>query len=161
MFRIIRVPPSLDKVFQPLNGPFQGAHVASFRLLVLTIAFRWGRRNVANLDRYLDAAHHRTRFNNFFWVERWDPEAALHQKAQAWRRALRPGTGATLYLIIDDAKKAKRGKAMDAIAKLKDPTTAAYIWGHQYVGACSSRAGSSKPAGMGGSSFGVGAPTSW
>jgi hypothetical protein len=48
-------------------------------------------------------------------------------------RVLRPGKGDTIYLIVDDPKKAKRGKAMDAIAKMKDPTTEAYIRGHQYV----------------------------
>jgi SRSO17 transposase len=48
-------------------------------------------------------------------------------------RALRPGKGETVYLIIDDSKKAKQGKVMDAIAKMKDPTTEAYIRGHQYV----------------------------
>jgi SRSO17 transposase len=36
-------------------------------------------------------------------------------------------------LIIDDSKKAKRGQCMDAVAKLKDPTTDTYIRGHQYV----------------------------
>jgi hypothetical protein len=72
MFRIIRVPPSLDKFFQPLKGHVHWDHFAYFRLLVLTIACMWGRRNVANLYRYLDAEHHRTRFNTFFLVERWD-----------------------------------------------------------------------------------------
>lgn len=133
MFRIIRVPPSLDKFFRPLQGHFHWDHFTYFRLLVLTIAVMWGRRNVANLYRYVDAAHHRTRFNNFFLVERWDPAAALRQKAQDLLRVLRPGKGETLYSIIDDSKKAKRAKAMEAIAKMKDPTTNAYIWGHQYV----------------------------
>jgi DDE superfamily endonuclease len=48
-------------------------------------------------------------------------------------RVLHPGKGETIYLIIDDSKTAKRGQAMDAIAKMKDPTTDAYIRGHQYV----------------------------
>jgi hypothetical protein len=104
-----------------------------FRLLVLAMACMWGRRNVTNRYRDLAVEHHRTRFNNFFLVERWDPEAALRQKAQELLRALRPGTGETISLIIDDSKTAKRGKAMDAIAKMKDPTTEAYIQGHQYV----------------------------
>ena len=72
------------------------------------------------LYRYLDAEHHRTRFNNFFLVERWAPEAALRQKAEELLRTLRPSKGETLYLIIDDSKKAKRGQAMDAIAKMKE-----------------------------------------
>jgi hypothetical protein len=104
-----------------------------FRLLVVAMACMWGRRNVSNLYRYLEVEHHRTRFNNFFLVERWDPEAALRQKALDLLRALRPSKGETIYLIIDDSKQAKRGKAMDAIAKMKDPTNEAYIRGHQYV----------------------------
>jgi SRSO17 transposase len=133
MFRIIRVPPALDKFFCTLPPCFHWDHFLYFRWLVLVIAFAWGRRNVANLYRYMDGAHHRTRFNNFFLVARWDPAAALRQKAQELLRSLRLGIGETLYLVIDDSKKAKRGKAMDAVAKMKDPTTEGYIRGHQYV----------------------------
>lgn len=133
MFRIRRVPPTLDKFFAPLKGHFHWDHFTYFRLLVLTMAVMWGRRNVANLSRYLEAEHHRTRFNNFFLVARWDPEAALRQKAQAWLRARHPGQGETLSVIIDDSQNAKRGKAMDGVAKRQDPTTDAYIRGHHDV----------------------------
>ena len=133
MFRIIRVPPSLDNFFRPLKGHFHWDHFGYFRLLVLAIACMWGRRNVTNLYRYLDTAPHRTRFNNFFLVERWDPEAVLRQQAQTLLRSLHPRQGETVYLILDDSKKAKRGRTMDAVAKMKDPTTATDIRGHQYV----------------------------
>jgi hypothetical protein len=66
-------------------------------------------------------------------VQRWDPEAARREQAQERLRALAPRPGATVYLILDDSKKAKRGKRLEAVAKLKDPTTGAYIRGHQYV----------------------------
>jgi hypothetical protein len=33
---------------------------------------------------------------------------------------------------MDDSKHATRGKAMDAVAKMQGPTTAAYLRGHQY-----------------------------
>jgi SRSO17 transposase len=133
MFRIVRVPASLDQFFRTLRPRFHWDHFDYFCLLVVAIAFMWGRRNVANLYRYLDAQHHRTRFNNFFLVQRWDPEAALRQKARELLRALHPQPGETLYLIIDDSKKAKRGRAMEGVAKMKDPTIDAYIRGHQYV----------------------------
>jgi SRSO17 transposase len=133
MFRIIRVPVILDKFFCPLRSHFRWNHWLYFRLLVLAMAFVWGRRNVTNLYRYLDAPPHRTRFNNFFLVERWNPEAALRQKAQELLRALRPGKGDTVYVIIDDSKTAKRGKTMEAVAKMKDPVTDTYIRGHQDV----------------------------
>jgi SRSO17 transposase len=133
MFRLLRVPPSLDKFFQPLHGHFHWDHFTYFRLLVVTIACMWGRRNVANVYRYLEAPSHRTRLNNFFLVARWDPEAALRQKAQELLEALHPQPGETIYLLIDDSKKAKRGQCMEAVAKLKDPVTDTYIRGHQYV----------------------------
>jgi Transposase DDE domain len=133
MFRIVRVPAALDKFFCTLRPCFHWDHFAYFRLLALVMAFAWGRRNIANLYRYLDGPHPRRRFNNFFLVQRWDPEAALRQKARELLRALHPTPGETLDLVIDDAKKATRGKAMDAVAKMKDPTIDAYIRGHQYV----------------------------
>jgi hypothetical protein len=135
MFRIIRVPPACDKFFRTLYPHFHWDHGKYFHLLVVAMAFISGRRNVANLYRYLDVPYHRTRFNNFFLflVERWDPAATLRQKAWELLMALHPHTGETVYLIIDDAKQAKWGTHMDAVAKMKDPTTDAYIRGHQYV----------------------------
>ena len=66
-------------------------------------------------------------------MRRWEPESALRQKAQELLRELAPRPGDIVYLILDDSKKAKRGKRMEAVSKLKDPTTDAYIRGHQYV----------------------------
>jgi hypothetical protein len=86
MFRIIRVPSALDQFFCTINPHFRWDHWTYLRLLVLVIAVAWGRRHVANLDRYLDAPYHRSRFNNFFLVARWDPEAALRQKRNLFRR---------------------------------------------------------------------------
>ena len=94
----------------------------------------WGRRNVANVYRDLEAPSHRTRLHNFFLVARWDPEAALRQKDQELLRALHPQPGETIYLLLDDSKQAKRGPCMDAVAKLKDPVTDTPTFGgHQYV----------------------------
>jgi hypothetical protein len=87
------VPRTLDKFFRPLHCHFHWDHFEYFRLLVLVMAFAWGRHNVAHLYRYLDAKHHRTRFNNFFLVRRWEPESALRQKAQELLRELAPRPG--------------------------------------------------------------------
>ncbi|HSF29871.1 MAG TPA: hypothetical protein VLK82_05285 [Candidatus Tectomicrobia bacterium] len=133
MFRIRRVPGALDQFFRTLQPRFHWDHWTYCRLLVLVIAVMWGRRNVANLYRYLEATHHRTRFNNFCLVAGWDPEAGLRQKAQELLRTLHPQRGEAIYLILDASKQAKRGQHMDAVTKRKDPTTEAYIRGHQYV----------------------------
>jgi hypothetical protein len=131
MFRIIRVPPTLDKFFGTVAPCFHWNHFDDFRWLVVVIALAWGRRTVANLYRSSDAPHHRTRFHNFSLVARWEPAAALRQKAHELLRALRPRQGETLYLVIDASKKAQRGRSMAAGATLKAPMTQAYIGGHQ------------------------------
>ena len=121
MFRIIRVPRSLDTFFRPLQGHLRWDHLEYVRWLVLVMAFTWGRHHVANVSRYLEARHHRSRFNPFFVVQRWDPEAARPQKAPERLRALTPPPGATGYLLLDDAQHAKRGKPMDAMARETTP----------------------------------------
>jgi hypothetical protein len=87
-FRIGRVPSVLDKVFRTRQPSLQWEHFDYFRLLVMAMAFAWGRRTVTNLSRDLGASPHRTRCNNFFLVQRWVPEAALRQKAGERLRAL-------------------------------------------------------------------------
>jgi hypothetical protein len=89
MFRIIRVPPALDKCFQPVARHVPGNHVTYLRWLVVTIACMWGRHHVANGYRYLtngyrylDAPSHRTRVNTLCLVEQWAPEAVPRQQAQ-------------------------------------------------------------------------------
>jgi hypothetical protein len=49
--------------------------------------------------------------------------------------SLHPTPRETLYLVLNDSKKAKRGTHMDAVAKMKESLTDEYMRGHQYVGA--------------------------
>lgn len=135
MFRIGRFPSKLEPFFHSLKTRFHWNHFEFFRILVLTIAFAWGRRNVSALYRHIDARGraHRTRFNNFFLVGRWDPEELLREKAYELLAALKPRKGEVVNLIIDDSKKGKRGKKMDAVAYIYDPVTGRKILGHQYV----------------------------
>jgi SRSO17 transposase len=135
MFKIVRVPAQLEPFFTSLEAGFHWDHFYYFRLLVLVMGLSWGRRNVSALYRHLDLRQgpHRTRFNNFFLVKRWDPEAALRQKTMELLTALKPRRGERLYLLIDDSKKGKRGRHMQAVSKMKDPLSGAYMQGHQYV----------------------------
>jgi hypothetical protein len=59
---------------------------------VFIIAMSWERRNVQALYRYLDSTSfpHRTRFNNFFYVGRWNLEKALAMKAYEMLTMLNP-----------------------------------------------------------------------
>jgi len=166
MFKIVRCPAKLDPFFETLKSCFHWEHFKYFRTMVLLIGFASGRRNISALYRQLDPVdqRHRTRFNNFVLLERWDPQAALSTKASELVALLHPKPGDRLRFIIDDTKKEKRGgkvkkakqgqrwkggkgskgpsgrkqrngKAMEAVGWIHDPVSGRKIRGHQYVSA--------------------------
>lgn len=150
MFKIVRFPKNLQSFFQPLQHFFIWQHHEYFQMLVLLTAIAHSRRNIAALYRHLDSKNfsHRSRFNNFLNVKRWDPQAALLQKANELLAALKPRRGQTVYLIIDDSKKLKRGKNMDAVSWVHDPVLGKSVMGHQYVQAVLRFAGHTIPLGV-------------
>jgi hypothetical protein len=104
---------SLEKFLRTLRPRFHADHYDYFRLLVLVMALARGQRNFANLYRHLAAQHYWTCFNNFSLVGRRDLELALRQKARELLRALHPQPGDSIYLIIDDSKKAPQEGSCD------------------------------------------------
>lgn len=135
MFKIVRFPSLLENFFRSLKTEFRFGHFEYFRMLVLLIAVSWEDKNIASLCNYLDKEQfpHRTRFNNFMNVARWDPEKALAYKAYELLESLKLTKKDTIYLILDDSKKGKRAKNMDAVGWVFDPITKKSIWGHKYV----------------------------
>ncbi|MDH7561740.1 MAG: transposase, partial [bacterium] len=147
MFKIVRFPKKLESFFEPLRDSFLWNHFEYFRILVLLVAFAFGRRNISALYRQLDprGRTHRTRFNNFVLVQRWKPEEALAATADRLLTALKPRPGDRIYLVIDHTEKEKRGgqktdaaedrptKAMQAVEWIYDGSSGQKIRGHQFV----------------------------
>lgn len=133
MFKIVRIPAGISRFFRSLTTEFHWEHAAYFRSLVFVIAFAWGRRNITNLYRHLDAGQHRTRFNNFLHAGRFDERALLMRKAYELLGRIKLRKGAVIHLILDDSKRAKRGKHMDAVGFVRDCATGRTVPGHQYV----------------------------
>jgi len=135
MFKIVRFPKNLESFFDSLKDSFHWDHFDYFRTLVLLIVIAWGRRNIASLYRHLDSRKqpHRSRFNNFLSVGRCDYAMLLQLKAQDMIRILNPQKGDTIELVLDDSKKQKCGKTMDAVGWIRDPLTGKNIRGHQFV----------------------------
>jgi len=150
VFKIVRFPSKLNTFFCSLKSQFRYGHFDYFKILVLIIAMSWERRNIQALYRYLDSTSfpHRTRFNNFLHVGRWNPEEALAMKAYEMLKMLNPKKGETLSLIIDDSKKGKRGKKMEAVGWLHDHVSGKSLWGHQYIKAMISIRGYTIPFGI-------------
>jgi hypothetical protein len=135
VFKIVRFPSKLNNFFSSLENQFLYKHFEYFKILVLLIAITWERRNIQALYRYVDSTSftHRTRFNNFLHVGRWNPEKALAMKAYELLKMLNPKKRESVYLIIDDSKKGKRGKKMEAVGWLHDHVSGGSLWGHQYI----------------------------
>lgn len=138
MFKIVRFPQKLNPFFEPLENLFHWKHAKYFKTLVLLMTFAWGRRTIASLYRHLDEKHfnHRSRFNNFMNLLRWPAHQALQLKASDLLGALNPQPGDTVLMMLDDSKKLKRGKHMQAVGWIKDPMTGRTIRGHQFLAAC-------------------------
>jgi len=150
MFKIVRFPKKLESFFDSLKNQFHWDHFQYFRTLVLLMTISWGRKNIAALYRHLDSRNqpHRSRFNNFLNVGRWQPQIVLQMKASEMLAALAPGKGQLIELIIDDSKKQKRGKTMEAVNWMHDPLSGRKIKGHQYVTATIRFAGHTIPFGI-------------
>jgi len=135
MFKIVRFPKNLESFFDSLESQFHWNHFEYFRTLVVLVAIAWGRRNIASLYRHLDSRTqpHRSRFNNFLNVGRWQPQVTLQLKAHELLEMLHLQKGDIIELILDDSKKQKRGKKMEAVSWIHDPVSGRSIKGHQYV----------------------------
>ena len=135
MFKIVRFPSKLKSFFDSLQNQFHFNHFEYFQTLVLLMVFCWGKRNISTLYRHLDrqSQPHRSRFNNFVNLSRWNCPVVLQMKAYELLDNLNPVKGEIVELIIDDSKKQKRGKAMEAVGWIRDPLTGRNIRGHQYV----------------------------
>lgn len=135
MFKIVRFPKNLESFFDSLESQFHWGHFEYFRTLVLLVVIAWGRRNISSLYRHLDSRNqpHRSRFNNFLNVSRWSPQVTLQLKAHELLALLNPQKGDIIELILDDSKKQKRGKKMEAVSWIHDPVSGRSIKGHQYV----------------------------
>jgi hypothetical protein len=135
MFKIVRFPSAIENFFRSLKTEFLFEQFQYFKMLVLLIAASWEDQNISSLYKYLDKSRfpHRTRFNNFMNKARWAPEKLLANKAYELLKSLKLMKGETIYLILDDSKKNKRGKEMDAAGWVHDPLSGKSIWGHQYI----------------------------
>jgi len=135
MFKIVRFPSKLKSFFGSLENQFHFNHFEYFQTLVLLIIFAWGRRNISTLYRHLNnhCQPHRSRFNNFLNVGRCNYQVVLQMKAYELLGNLNPRKGEVIEFILDDSKKQKRGKMMDAVNWIRDPLTGRNIRGHQYV----------------------------
>lgn len=139
MKRIVRIPNMLDSF---LIRAFE-----HFKVFCALMALTTEPKTVHGLSSLIAFGPGRGRRNDFLIHSPWDEEQVLKHMALAQLRELyRPGE--PLFLILDDSKKKKRGKRVEAVLKTFDPTAKQFITGHQFVTGTLSYRGITIPCGI-------------
>ena len=122
----------LDSFFNPLRNYFNVRSFEHFKVFCALMALSSDSKTVSRLSSFLAFGPSRGKRNDFLIQSPWDEQQVLKHTAMDQLRDLyRPGE--PLFLIIDDSKKAKRGKHVEAVLKVFDPAAKRFITGHQFV----------------------------
>lgn len=122
----------LDRFFNPLRKHFNVRSFEHFKVFCALMAMSSDSKTVNRLCSLLAFGPSRGKRNDFLIQSPWDEQQVLkHTAMHQFRELYRPGE--PLFLIIDDSKKAKRGKHVEAVLKVFDPTAKRFITGHQFV----------------------------
>lgn len=132
MKRIVRIPKMLDLFFNPFRPFFNVRSFEHFKVFCALMAMSSDSKTVNRLCSMLAFGPNRTKRNDFLIQSPWDEQQVLkHTAMDQLRQLYRPGE--PVFLIIDDSKKAKRGKHVEAVLKVFDPAAKRFITGHQFV----------------------------
>ena len=109
-------------------------HFAHLWRAVVAIAAMNGRRSLSRIEEA--CRNHRTRQSIAFFLNQaeWDAPEILRQTALDTLKKLGWKPGETVYVVLDDTQKQKRGKRMDAVSKIFLHAEKVYAHGHTILG---------------------------
>lgn len=119
------------RLARKLCGSCQFEH---FWRLVIGIAGMHGRHSMKRLVEVLDNRRTRQAILHFLTKAEWDAPELLRQTALDTLNRLGYRASDTLYLVLDDTQKRKRGKRMDAVSKIFLHAEKVYAHGHTILG---------------------------
>ena len=136
MPRIGKFPFFGKRFFRQARKLVGSCHFGHLWRLVIAIASLHGRRSLSRVRDAIKRGESRTRqaISHFLTQAEWDAPEILRQTALDTLRQLGWKRGDTLYVILDDTQKRKRGKRMDAVCKLFLHAEKVYAKGHTIVG---------------------------
>ena len=136
MPRIGKFPFFGKRFFRQIRKLIGCCHFGHFWRLVIAIASLHGRRSLSRLRDALHKRESRTRqaISHFLTQAQWNAPEILRQTALDTLRQLGWKAGDTLYVILDDTQKRKRGKRMDAVCRLFLHAEKVYAKGHTIAG---------------------------
>lgn len=129
---IRRCPAFLQGFFRPFQRLLSKAQRAHLMRLVLAVAINLQHTKLLHLAQAAPGRH-RTRCGAFLAESNWEAPALLEQTVHGLLQSMKPRKGEVLYLILDDIRIGKRGKAMDWVSKIWDHKTHRFIRGHMIL----------------------------
>ena len=137
MPRIGKYPFFGKRFFRQARKLIGSCHFSHFWRLVVAIASIHGRRSLSRLREAVQEDESRTRqaISHYLTQAEWDAPELLRQTALDRLQQLGWKAGDTLYAILDDTQKRKRGKLMDAVSRLFLHAEKVYAKGHT-IAAC-------------------------
>ncbi len=109
-----RFPPFGKRFFRRARKVLGCAHFSHFWRVVTVLAGMHGRRNLDRMQKLMGGKRTRQAMAHFLTKAEWDAPELLRQTALDRVRELGLSRGETVYLILDDTQKQKRGKLMAA-----------------------------------------------
>jgi SRSO17 transposase len=136
MPRIGKFPFFGKRFFRQARRLIGSCHFGHLWRLVVAIASIHGRRSLSRIRDSVQEGESRTRqaISHFLTQAEWNAPEILRQTALDTLRQLGWKAGDTLYVILDDTQKRKRGKRMDAVCKLFLHAEKVYAKGHTIAG---------------------------
>lgn len=134
MPRIGRFPPFGKRFFRLARKLIGNCHFAHFWRVVVAIAGMHGRRSLDGMQKLFRNRRTRQAISHFLTQAEWDAPEVLRQTALDRLKELGCRRGETVYLILDDTQKRKRGKLMAAVSKIFLHAEKVYAQGHTILG---------------------------
>jgi SRSO17 transposase len=134
MVIIHRFPPFGKRFFKRIRKLIGSCHFAHFWRAVCALSSLTGRKSLSKMTKLFGDRRTRQAIAHFLTQAEWDAPKLLLDNALATLRYLGWTQNDTLYLILDDTQKQKRGKRMDAVSKIFLHAEKVYANGHTIVG---------------------------
>lgn len=129
-----RFPPFGKRFFRRARKVLGTAHFSHFWRAVAVLAGMHGRRSLDRMQKLMGGKRTRQAIAHFLTQAEWDAPELLQQTAMDRLRELGLSRGETVYLIVDDTQKQKRGKLMAAVSKIFLHAEKVYAQGHTILG---------------------------
>jgi SRSO17 transposase len=130
-----KFPPFGKRFFRQARKLIGSCHFEHFWRIVAILASLEQGRSLTKFEDATNAWRSRQAISNFLTLGEWNAPALLQQTALDQLQRLRFRPGDTVYLLLDDTQKRKRGKLMAAVSKIFLHAEKVYANGHTILGA--------------------------